>query len=187
MGPLRACSLLAFSSLILIEAHAATTQTSTASASFVYMSDDGCVQNQVIVFANRMTPISSQAPGTAIEVTYFRDRYDYCKESDLGTDTGTSRRPLFSADLNRAALNATIDGHTVTGSPVTISFDLVWEGQGTITGRKAALRAHGESGRLMHRQTLSRNAAVNGSVDDHDISGAVVGASLQTISRIVSR
>src|ERR1035437_7638991 len=133
----RACGWLALSSLIAAQAQTATTttQASAASANFAYMSDDGCVQNVVIVVANVRTVVSAKAPGTTAEVTYSRDRYDYCEDSDLGTDLGTSPRPVFSGNLNRASLNATINGHTASGSVIAVSFVLVWEGKGGITRR----------------------------------------------------
>jgi hypothetical protein len=120
---MRACGWLTLSSLIAAEGQTAatTTQAFAASASFAYVSDDGCVQNDVIVFANRTTVDSAQAPSTTAEVTYSRYRYDYCQDSDLGTDQGTSRRPLFSGDLNRASLNATINGHTASGGSLSLA------------------------------------------------------------------
>src|ERR1035438_1508948 len=128
----RGCGWLALSSLIAAQAQpvATTTQTSAASANFAYVSDDGCVQNEVIVFANQTTVVSRQAPRTTAEVTYTRYRYDYCADTDLGTDLGTNSQPMFSGDLNRASLNATIHGHTASGSAVTVSFVLVWNGRG---------------------------------------------------------
>ena len=99
MGLMRACGWLALSSLIAAEAQTTTTttQASAASASFVYVSDDGCVQNEVVLFANRTTVVSAKAPRTTAEVMYSRYQYDYCEDSDLGTDVGTSMRPIFWA------------------------------------------------------------------------------------------
>src|ERR1035438_10927824 len=91
----RACGWLALSSLIAAQAQTAATspQTSAASANFAYVSDDGCILNEVIVFANRTTAVKTDAPRTTAEVTYTRYRYDYCEDADLGTDLGTSSRP----------------------------------------------------------------------------------------------
>jgi hypothetical protein len=190
MGHMRACGWLTLSSLIAAEAQTPTTTTQAfaASASFAYVSDDGCVQNDVIVFANRTTVDSAQAPSTTAEVTYSRYRYDYCQDSDLGTDHGTSLRPIFSGDLNRASLNATINGHTAFGSMVTVSFELVWEGKGGITrhaSRPQNTRA--SSAKLIGSENLSRNAVGHGTMDERDISDAMVGASLHTTRKTISR
>src|ERR1035438_9580235 len=101
----RACGWLALSSLIAAQAQtgATTTQTSAASANFTYVSDDGCILNEIIVFANRTTVVTANAPRTTGEVTYTRYRYDYCEDVDLGTDLGSSAQPAFSGDLNRAS------------------------------------------------------------------------------------
>jgi len=190
MGLTRACGWLALSCLIAAQAQTAatTTQASAASASFAYVSDDGCVQNEVIVFANRTTVVSAKAPITTAQVTYSRYRYDYCEDSDLGTDMGTSPRPAFSGDLNRASLNATINGYAASGSVVPISFVLVWEGKGRImrqAGRPQNARAG--SAKLIRGENLSRNAVVRGTIDDRDISDATVGASLRTTRKTISR
>ena len=189
MGIMRACGWLALSSLIAAEAQtpATTTQGSTASATFAYVSDDGCVQNEVIVFADRTTVVSAKGPSTTAEVTYTRYRYVYCEDSDLGTDLGTSPRPMFSGDLNRASLNATINGHTASGSVIAVSFVLVWEGKGGITrrvGRPQTTRAG--SAKLVPSENLSRNAVVSGTMDDRDISDATIGASLHTTRKTIS-
>jgi len=185
MGLTRACGWLALSSLIAAEAQTTTTttQASAASASFVYVSDDGCVQNEVVVFANRATAASAKAPGTTAEVTYSRYRYDFCEDSDLGTDMGTTARPIFSGDLNRASLNATIGGHTPTGSVVTVSLVLIWEGKGRVT-RQVRRPQNARAGGSEH---LSRNAVVSGTMDGEDISDEMVGASLHTTRKTVSR
>ena len=60
------------------------------------MSDDGCVQNEVMVFVTRTTVASAKGPVATAEVTYTRYRYDYCTDADQGTDLGTSSRPVFS-------------------------------------------------------------------------------------------
>jgi hypothetical protein len=190
MGLTRACGWLALSSLIAAEAQApaTTTQASTASASFAYVSDNGCIQNEVIVFANRTMVVSAKAPSTTAEVTYSRYRYDYCEDSDLGTDLGTASRPVFSGDLNRASLNATINGHTPSGSVVTVSFVLVWEGKGGIT-RRADRPQDSRAGSIksIRSENLSRNAVVSGTLDDRDISDAIIGASLHTTRKTISR
>ncbi|MGO9262191.1 MAG: hypothetical protein ACLQU1_38705 [Bryobacteraceae bacterium] len=160
---------------------------SAASASFAYVSDDGCVENEVIVFANQTTAVADQA-GTAAKVMYSRSRYDYCEDSDLGTDVGTSLRPAFSGDLNRAALNATINGTTASGSPVTVSFALVWEGKGGIThqaGRPPNTRSG--STKAIGIENLSRNAVVSGTMDGQNISDATVSASLHTTRKTASK
>src|SRR6266568_9621534 len=59
-------------------AQTTTTQASTGSANFSYVSDDG------------------KGPASTAEVTYTRYRYDYVEDIDLGTDLGTSPQPLFS-------------------------------------------------------------------------------------------
>jgi len=190
MGLTRACGWLALSSLIAAEAQTTTTTTQAfaASASFAYMSDDGCVQNEVVVFANRTTVVSAKAPRTTAEVMYSRYRYDYCEDSDLGTDLGTGVRPIFSGDLNRASLNATISGPSASGSVVTVSFVLVWEGKGSIT-RQTARPQNRRAGsvKVIRSENLSRNALVSGTMDGEDISDAMVGASLQAIRKTISR
>jgi hypothetical protein len=115
---------------------------------------------------------------------YSRYRYDYCEDSDLGADVGTSLRPVFSGDLNRAALNATINGTTASGSPVTVSLALVWEGNGVIT-RLAGHPPNTRSGtaKAVGIENLSRNAVVSGTMDGQRISGATVSASLHTQGR----
>src|ERR1700683_5143479 len=111
------CVWLAISSSIAARAQTATTtQASVATASFAYISDDGCVENDVIVLANSTTVVSSGQPTTTLAVTYSRHRYDSCENSDLGTDMGSSPRPLFSGDLDRASLNVTMSGNTTSGS-----------------------------------------------------------------------
>ena len=193
MVPLtRACGWLALSALIAIAAEAqpvaTTTRTSAASANFTYVSDDGCILNEVIVFANRTTVASANAPRTTEEVTYTRYRYDYCEDADLGTDLGSSSQPAFSGDLNRASLNATIHGHTASGSPVTVSFVLMWEGKGSIT-RKAGRPQNAPDGsaKSINIESLNRNAVVSGSMDERDISDAAVGASLHTTRKTISQ
>jgi hypothetical protein len=186
----RGCGWLALSSLIAAQAQTAatTTQTSAASANFAYVSDDGCILNEIIVFANRTTAVWDNTPRTTAEVTYTRYRYDYCEDADLGTDLGTSSQPVFSGDLNRASLNATINGHTASGSAVTVSFVLMWEGKGGVT-RKAGRppSAPASSARSIHTETLNRNAVVTGSMDERDISDAAVGASLHTTRKTISQ
>ena len=186
----RACGWLALSSLIAAEAQTAatTTHVSAASASFAYVSDNGCVQNEVVVFANTRTVASAKAPGTTSEVTYSRYRYDYCEDSNLGTDVGTSPRPTFVGDLNRASLNATIDGHTASGSAVTVSLLLVWEGKGGIKRQAGRPQNAGASAaKLIRSENLSRNAVVTGTMDGEDISDAMVGATLHTTRKTISR
>src|ERR1035441_10591125 len=72
----RGCGWLALSSLIAAQAQTAatTTQTSAASANFAYVSDDGCILNEIIVFANRTTAVRDNTPRTTAEVTYTRYR-----------------------------------------------------------------------------------------------------------------
>ena len=185
-----ACVCLALSPLIAAETETigTTTQTSAASANFIYVSDDGCILNEVIVFANRTTVVSAGAPRTTGEVTYTRYRYDYCEDTDLGTDLGSSSQPAFSGDLNRALLNATIHGHTPSGSPATISLALMWEGKGSVTS-KTARPQNSPSGSpgLARTQNMSRNATVSGSVDEQDVSDAAVGASLHTTRKAISQ
>jgi hypothetical protein len=184
----RASCWLALSSLIAAQAQTAatTTQTSAASANFAYVSDDGCILNEIIVFANRTTAVKANAPRTTAEVTYTRYRYDYCEDVDLGTDLGASSQAAFSGDLNRASLNASINGHTASGSPVTVSFVLMWEGKGVIT-RKAGRppNAPAVGARSILTETLNRNAVVSGSMDERDISDAAVGASLHTTRKTI--
>ena len=185
----RACGWLALSSLIAAQAQTAatSTQTSAASANFAYVSDDGCILNEVIVFANRTTANGANAARTTAEVTYTRYRYDYCEDADLGTDLGTSSRAVFSGDLNRASLNATISGHTASGSAVTVTFVLMWEGKGAIarkTGRPP--NAPAASAKAILTENLNRTAVVSGSMDERDISDSVVGASLHTTRKTSS-
>ena len=186
----RACGWLALSSLIAAQTQtvATTMQTSAASANFTYVSDDGCILNEVIVFANRTTVVSAHAPRTTGEVTYTRYRYDYCEDVDLGTDLGSSAQPAFSGDLNRASLNATIQGHTASGSPVTVSLVLLWEGKGSITRKEGRPRNAPDSGtRLARTENLNRGAVVTGSMDEREISDAAVGASLHTTRKTMSQ
>jgi hypothetical protein len=186
----RAYGWLAFSSLVAAQAQtvATTAQTSAASANFAYVSDDGCILNEVIVFANRTTELTAKPPRTTGEVTYTRYRYDYCEDADLGTDLGSSAQPAFSGDMNRASLNATIHGHTASGSPVTVSFVLMWEGKGSVTRKAGRPRnAPGGSTQLTSTENLNRNAVVSGSMDEQDISGAAVGASLHATRKTISQ
>jgi hypothetical protein len=190
MNLTRACAWLALSSLIGAGAQTATTttQASAANASFVYVSDDGCVENEVVVLANRTTVVSAKGPSTTAEVTYSRYRYDYCEDSDLGTDLGTSSAPIFSGDLNRASLNATINGHTALGSAVTVSLVLVWQGKGSVTRRAGhPQNTRADSAKVIRTENLSRNAVVSGTMDEWDISDGAVGASLHTTRKTISR
>lgn len=189
MGLIRACGWLALSS-VLMAAEApttTTTQASAANASFAYISDDGCVENEVVVFANTTTVTSAKAPSTAAEVMYSRHRYDYCGDSDLGTDLGTSLRPVFSGDLNRAALNATIHGATASGAVVTVSIELVWEGKGAIAHLASRAPSTSTRAKAVRTQNLSRNAVVSGTMDGQNISDTVVSANLHTTRKTVSR
>jgi hypothetical protein len=189
MGLTRTLCWLAFSSLIAAAAQPVrTTQVSAASASFAYTSDEECVQNEVLVFANMRTVASAKAPSTTAEVTYSRHRYDYCEDADLGTDIGTTLRPVFSGDLNTASLNTTIEGHTASGSGVTISFALVWEGRGDVKRQAIHPKNAGAgSAKTVSSENLSRNAVVTGTVDRQDIADSVVGASLHTTRRTIPR
>lgn len=185
-----ACVCLALFPLIAAEAETigATTHTSAASANFIYVSDDGCILSEVIVFANRTTVVSAGAPRTTAEVTYTRYRYDYCEDADLGTDLGSSSQPVFSGDLNRALLNATIHGHTASGSPATVSFALTWDGKGGITSKTGRPQnSPGAGARLTRTENMSRNAAVSGSVDEQDISDSAAGASLHVTRKAISQ
>jgi hypothetical protein len=186
----RACGWLALSGWIAANAQTAApaTHTSAATANFAYVSDDGCVQNEIIVFASRTTVVSDKTPHTTAEVTYSRYRYDYCEDTDLGTDLGASSQPVFSGDLNRASLNATVNGHTASGSAVTVSFVLVWEGKGVIARRMGRPQNTRDGGaNLVRNENLSRTAVVSGSMDGLDISGATVGATLHTTRKTISR
>jgi hypothetical protein len=165
-----------------------TTQASAASANFAYVSDDGCVQNEVMVFVTRTNATTAKGPATTAEVTYTRYRYDYCEDIDLGTDLGSNPRPVFSGDLNRASLNATINGHTTSGALVTVSLALVWDGRGSVIrkeGRPQAARTGGA--KLIRSASSSRNAVVTGTMDERDISFATVGARLQTTQNTIAR
>ena len=204
MGLTRMCSLVVFSSFLVAEAQTpatttqtpaattqastTTTQASTASASFAYVSDEGCVQNEVMVFVNRTVLVSSKGSNTTAEVTYSRYRYDFCEDTDLGTDLGTSARPVFSGDLNRASLNAAINGHSSSGAVVTVSFVLVWEGKGSIT-RRTGVPQNPRAGKakLIRSDDQSRGAVVSGTVDDRDISDATIGASLHTTGKTIAQ
>ncbi len=194
MGFASICGCLAISSMIAAAAQApapvsgSATRSSVASATFAYVSDGGCVQNQVVVFANLRTASPSKGAGTSAEVTYSRHRYDDCEDSDLGTDIGTSSRLAFSGDLNKAYLNAAVEGHTPSGSPVTASFALVWEGKGAITRQASRpTGARSGSGKAIPSENLSRGAVVTGSMDGEDISDAVVSGSLHTSRKTVPR
>ncbi len=183
-----ACLCLTLSGSVAAQVQPATrtTQTSAASANFAYMSDDGCIESQVTVFANRTTVNAEQAPAT-MAVMYSRHRYDYCENSDLGTDLGTSLRPVFSGDLNRAALNTTISGTTAAGSGVSVSFELVWEGRGD--ARRLLDEGKGASGRarLIRNESQTRGAVVSGTVDGQNVAGATLSATLRTSRKTVSR
>lgn len=182
-----ACASLALASLIAAQAQPATTTTeASANASFAYMSDDGCVETEVVLFANRTTVVSAKAPSTTSEVMYSRHRYDYCDNSDLSTDLGSSLRPVFSGDLNRAALNVTINGASASGSVAPVSFELVWEGKGGTTRMAVPRKTSSGNIKVIRNEKLTRNAAVTGTVDGQSISGAVVTASLHTTRKTIS-
>jgi hypothetical protein len=185
-----ACGCLTLFSLVSAEAQKTTTaQASAANASFAYISDDGCVQNDVVVFANKTTVVSANPPDTKATVTYSRYRYDYCDDSDLGTDMGASAQPVFSGNLDGALLNATINGTTASGSAVSVSIVLVWQGRGATTplaGRPPNSRAG--SPKVIHSENLSRNATVvSGTIDGQDITQGLVSASLRTTLKTTSR
>jgi len=186
----RACGWLALSSLIAAAPQTSTTtQSSVANASFAYVSDDGCVQNEVTVFANTTTVVSAALPKRSVSVIYSRYRYDNCEDSDLGTEVGTAARPAFSGDLNKASLNATIGGSTASGSAVTVSFVLVWEGKGGITrlAGRPQNPPRARSTRVIRSENLSRNAVVSGTIDGLNVSGGMVSASLHTTQNTISR
>lgn len=179
---------LAIFPFIAAEAQTAmTTQVSTASANFSYVSDDGCIQNDVMVFATRRTVVSDKAPSTTGVVTYSRYRYDYCQDSDLGTDLGSSSRLDLSGDLNKTSLNATIQGHTASGSTVSISFVLMWEGKGNVTRQVSTPPNARAANAKLTRSDMIRNAVVRGTVDERDVSEAVVGARLRSTQNTMSR
>ena len=89
--------------------------------------------------------------------------------------------------MNRASLNATISGPTASGSVVTVSFVLVWEGKGSITRQAARPQDTRGSAKVTRSENLSRNAVVSGTIDGQDISNAMVGASLHTTRKTISR
>jgi len=93
---------LALSSFLAAQAQTAATttiQSSAANASFDYLSDDGCVRNEVILFAHRTTVVSGRTPGATVQATYSRHRYDHCEDVDLGPDVGTQPAPGFFGGL----------------------------------------------------------------------------------------
>jgi hypothetical protein len=163
-------------------------QTFSARASFTYMTDDGCVQNEVIVFANKTTMVAAVPPSTTTGVTYSRYRYDYCEDSELGMDVGTSPQLTFSGDLNKASLYGTISGTAASGSVGTVSLELVWEGTGNITslpGRPQNKRAGGS--KVLHSENMSRHAVVRGTIDGQNVSGGMMTASLHTTQDTISQ
>jgi len=65
---------------------------------------------------------------------------------------------------------------------------LVWEGKGSIIRQaKHPLIIRTGAAKMIQSQHLSRNAVVRGSRDDQDISGTMVGASLQMTLKTISR
>jgi len=183
------CGCLTFFTLASAEAQkTTTTQASAANASFAYVSDDGCVQNDVVVFANKTTVVSANPPTTKTAVTYSRYRYDYCDDADLGTDMGASAQPVFSGNLDGALLNATVNGTTAAGSAAPVSIVLVWEGRGARTSLAARPHTRAGSPKVIHSENLSRNAVVvSGTIDGQDISQSLVSASLRTTLKTTSR
>ena len=188
MGFTSACGWLALSSGIAAAPQTATTtQRSAANASFTYVSDDGCIQNEVVVFASRTTVVSADPRKASVLVTYYRSRYDSCEDADLGTDLGTSSQPIFSGDLNRASLNGTVSGPTPSGLVATASFVLVWEGNGGITRLADRAQKTPASAKVIRSDDFRRTAVATGTIDGHDISGGMVSASLHTTQKTISR
>jgi hypothetical protein len=189
MGLTRACSWLALSSWIAATPQTPTTTLrSAANAIFAYVSDDGCVQNEVVVFASRTTVMSADPQKATVLATYYRNRYNFCEDSDLGTELGTSSQSIFSGDLNRASLTGTISGPTASGPVAAASFVLVWQGNGDIT-RLADRPQQTRAGRakVIRSEDLTRNAVASGTIDGRDVSSGVVGAILHTTEKTISR
>jgi hypothetical protein len=182
------CGWLALFCLISAQAQTTTTkQTASASASFTYVSDDGCVQNEVSVFAHKTTMVAAVTPKTTAIVNFFRHRYDICEDSDLGPDVVTGTVTDFSGDLNRASLFSTISGTSALGSVVRVSFALVWQGKGAITrvtGRPQNTRAG--ASKVVRSENASRSAVVSGTIDGENIS-EMPNASLRTTQNTISR
>jgi hypothetical protein len=65
---------------------------------------------------------------------------------------------------------------------------LVWERKGS-TARQAGRPQNTRAGsaKLIRSENLSRNAVVRGTMDERDISDAMVGASLHTTRKTISR
>lgn len=184
----RVCGCLALLSGMSLEAQTATTtKSSSATASFAYLSDDDCVQNDVEVFASQTTVASSKVPKTTMAATYSRHRYNLCEDSDLGTDFGAVGRLAFAGDLDRASLSATISGSSGPGSTTAVAFVLEWAGKGEST-RLPAPPETKRTGRptVIRSENLSRGAIVRGAIDGQDISGGAVSASLHTAQNTIS-
>jgi hypothetical protein len=189
MGLVRACGCLAVFSLFPVQAQqSTTTRSSAASATFSYVSDDGCVQNDVSVFANSTTLAGTNPLNTKTTVTYSRYRYDYCADTELGVDMGTNPKPVFSGSLDKALLNASITGTTASGTAVSVSLVLLWEGKGAaerLADRPQNTRAG--SPKVIRSENLRRNATVSGTIDGQDVSSGMVHATLHTTQKTTAR
>ena len=186
--PTCACICLAVFSCVGARAqNAISTQSSSATATFAYLSDDDCVQNEVEVFASRTTVTSASGPPPSMTATYSRHRFDICENIDLGADIGATGHGTFTADLDRASLSATIGGVSPSGARTTINIALEWAGRGATVQPSAAPSNQIAGKPKVTRGSASRSAVARGTVDGIDVSDAAVGASLHLEQHTVSR
>lgn len=157
-------------------------QALSATANLAFISRDGCVQNEVSIFLNQTIPAANATPGVPgkADVTYVRNRFDFCEGVDLGTDRGSSHAVSVSGDLNRLRVDGTIDGTDASQAAIRLTFSIMWTGMGEIrrvTHASGAANAKGAA----RPDTQSRSATVIGRVDGEDVSEASIGSILLTM------
>ena len=185
----RVCGCLALLSGMSLEAQTATTtKSSSATASFAYLSDDDCVQNDVEVFASQTTVASSKVPKTTMAATYSRHRYNLCEDSDFGhrlrSRRATGLRGRFGPCVSQR------DHQWLKWSRLDDGrcFCVGWAGKGEST-RLPAPPETKRTGRptVIRSENLSRGAIVRGAIDGQDISGTEQSShSLHTAQNTIS-
>jgi hypothetical protein len=125
---------------------------------------NGCVERTISITAGTQLTKSSGTVATEADITITGT--DICLNRDLGTFLGLSTTIAYSADLNGATLNGSIDVPDSTGNNNSVPVSLVWTGTGTITRAHNTIRiVTGNVTTFIHTRDASRIATVTGTVD----------------------
>jgi hypothetical protein len=163
-------------------------QALSATANLAFLSGDGCVQNEILIFVNQ----TSGAPNTPggvpgkTDVTYSRSRFDFCEGVDLGTDRGSSQAVTVSGDLKRLRLDGTINGMDRAQVATRVTFSITWTGMGEIHRVTHAAGTPNAKG-AARPDTQSCTATVVGRVEGEEISEASIGSILLTMRQTKTR